>query len=481
MSATVRVVHGICRRVLERLEPSSVDAVVTDPPYGLAFMSAEWDLAIPPPENWEAMLRVLRPGGHLLAFGAPRTWHRLACTIEDVGFEIRDEILNLAGGLGGPLFWLRGDGNAKSRRIDKLLEARRADRALLLELTAWIAGARDRAGLTNAAIDAALGYRGMAAHWTSIGEQPTAPQPEQFAALLALFGLGPEDVPERVLELIEVLNARKGEPGEAWSQREVVGFVHAQDTRLCRPASRAAQGFRRTPMREREVTVPATDEGRRWAGHANALKPAWEPIIVGMRPLDGTFAENALEHGVAGFDVEATAIEGGGPRPSLVHRTARTSRASYGEGLNTGSRANGTTTAPRHPANLVLDEEAAAELDSQAPPGTWANGRGPSRFFYCGKARPGDRGPGNHHPTVKPTDLMRWLCALVLPPPRADGRPRVLVDPFGGSGSTALGALRAGWDEVLIVEEREDYARLAERRIREEAGLFSAVTLERAP
>src|SRR4051812_4146404 len=85
--------HGDCLKILPTLAAGSVDAVVTDPPYGLKFMGKGWDHGVPGVPYWTACLRVLRPGGYLMAFGGTRTYHRLTCSIEDAGFEIRDSIL----------------------------------------------------------------------------------------------------------------------------------------------------------------------------------------------------------------------------------------------------------------------------------------------------------------------------------------------------------------------------------------------------
>lgn len=99
-----QIVHGDSLEIMKMLPDDSVDSIVTDPPYGLGFMGKAWD-ALPPGLEWaEECLRVLKPGGHLLAFGGTRTWHRLAVAVEDAGFEIRDSI-----------FWLYGSGFPKHR------------------------------------------------------------------------------------------------------------------------------------------------------------------------------------------------------------------------------------------------------------------------------------------------------------------------------------------------------------------------------
>ena len=105
------VYHGDCIEVMRNMPENSVDAIVTDPPYGLGFMGAKWD-ALPPGKDWaEECLRVLKPGGHLLAFGGTRTWHRLAVAIEDAGFEIRDSVM-----------WLYGSGFPKSHDVSKAID-----------------------------------------------------------------------------------------------------------------------------------------------------------------------------------------------------------------------------------------------------------------------------------------------------------------------------------------------------------------------
>ncbi|EPH6761326.1 DNA-methyltransferase [Cronobacter dublinensis] len=97
---------GLCEDVLKRLPDNSVDSIVTDPPYGLSFMGHKWDYSVPTVEQWLECLRVLKPGGHMLAFGGSRTYHRLVVNVEDAGFEVRDQIL-----------WVYGTGFPKSKNL----------------------------------------------------------------------------------------------------------------------------------------------------------------------------------------------------------------------------------------------------------------------------------------------------------------------------------------------------------------------------
>lgn len=318
----VTLYHGDCLDVLHEMPDSSVDSVVTDPPYDLTagkkggtgaasvnlnsphgrsristgnggFMGKDWDatgIAFDP-ATWAECLRVLKPGGHLLAFGGSRTWHRLATAVEDSGFEIRDSIA-----------WLYSQGFPKSLNL----------------------------------------------------------------------------------------------PG----------------------------------------------------GLGTALKPAFEPIVVGRKPMVGTTAVNVLAYGVGALNIDACRVDTDG-RP-LVTSDRRDGNHVYGDGLQ-GSKAAGETTVGRWPTNVLLDESQAADLDQQsgitsaarrigrrstksetAALGDFAGQQsalkdhgdsgGASRFFptfhYEAKAPASERPnvDGVQHPTVKPLDLIRWLVRLVTPP-----------------------------------------------------------------
>lgn len=202
------------------------------------------------------------------------------------------------------------------------------------------------------------------------------------------------------------------------------------------------------------LTAPATDEARVWNGWGTVLKPGWEPIILAMKPMSGTFAANALEHGVAGLNID-------GCRVGTESTKRPTGTAMYGKnsGWNSHNLQNiiGGSDSGRWPANVVLDEDAVAMLDEQG---------GASRFFYCAKTKRSEKTLGgdieNKHPTVKPVELMRWLCRLTKTPTGG-----TVLDPFMGSGSTGVAAIREGRGFIGIEEDEESF-RIAVERIREE-------------
>jgi len=191
------------------------------------------------------------------------------------------------------------------------------------------------------------------------------------------------------------------------------------------------------------ITAPATDAARQWAGYGTALKPAFEPCVLARAPLDGTVAANVTAHGCGALAIDAGRIGVGSDKTP-----APTRRGESAPTFTSTETLGGDDTVGRWPANVLLDAQAAAMLDASAS-------ETPSRFFYTSKASRDDRDHGllrerNGHPTVKPTDLTEYLARLILPPRRAT--PRRLLVPFAGSGSEMIGALRAGWDEVVGVE-----------------------------
>ena len=436
----MKILEGDCVEVMREMDNESVDAIVTDPPYGLGFMGKAWD-DLPPGLEWaQECLRVLKPGGHLLAFGGSRTYHRLAVAVEDAGFEVRDQMM-----------WLYGSGFPKSLDVSK-------------------------------AIDKAAGVEREV-----IGQK---------------------------------LHARKGVATA--EQRTAVGAGSFGEAQLS------------------DVTLPTTDDAKKWSGWGTALKPAHEPIVVARKPLVGTVAENVLRFGTGALNVDGCRIATDDFK-EMSSETFATSKkgdgtwnAKDGGIFDEGRRGGWLNGAPsgRWPANLILDEEAGRLLDEQsgtltsganptrrgvddarqvlgafggqnscdAPRGTDAGGA--SRFFYCAKAGKAERNAGldevvgkrigakgngmgrtcatcgasvmdgcecadrtyenpvrpNHHPTVKPISLMAYLVRLVTPP---NG---TVLDPFLGSGTTGCAAVLEGFDFIGI-EREADYVVIAEARI----------------
>ncbi len=230
------------------------------------------------------------------------------------------------------------------------------------------------------------------------------------------------------------------------------------------------------------ITAPATPEAKLWNGwKSHSLKPAYEPILVAMKPNDGTYANNALVHGVSGLNIDGGRIPlqehgedkrlGGKGDWSTVNAAKNVYEGGYA-GVRTGSSEQG-----RFPANIILDEEVASEA------GDW------SRYFYCAKASKAERNAGcegleagpppasarskpaegrnaplgepraNHHPTVKPLALMEYLCELTKTPTGG-----IVLDPFMGSGSTGIAARNTG-RPFIGIEREQEYCEIAKARI----------------
>lgn len=469
---SVAIVHGNCLEVLRALDDSGVDSIVTDPPYGLGFMGKEWDY-LPPGEDWaRECLRVLKPGGYLLAFGGSRTWHRLAVAIEDAGFEIRDSIA-----------WLYGSGFPKSLDVSKAIDkldaaAERLARAR--EFQAWL-----RQHVTPQQVNDATGSL-MGHLLTTHPNQPAIATPEMLDQLRPLL----PEIPDRIEELVrdrrvESVNFMQRPPAEHAS-RPGMAESWTDGTGWNGSAARGGSGV--------------TEEARAWQGWGTSLKPAFEPIVVGRKPFPSTVAANVLEHGTGALNIDGCRIPTSAEDARAMERanTPGSGRMKAGGSpIGTFERSSATgamdTTAGRWPTNVVLDESQAAELDkqsgfSQSPSGPVKGQRrkagvmgapdgnhtsnsghgdsgGASRFFpvfkYQAKApakeRPKDA-DGKGHPTVKPLELMRWLVRLVTPPGGT------VLEPFAGSGTTVEACLLEGF-KCFAIEREPDYLPLIMQRI----------------
>lgn len=460
--------HGDNRTVLAALPSNSVDSCVTDPPYELGFMGRRWDSSGIAYDKylWAEVWRVLKPGGHLLAFGGTRTWHRLACAIEDAGFEVRDS-----------LAWMYGSGFPKSLDVSKAIDKQKANRDEVLRFTAWVREARDAAGITNADIDAAFGFAGMAGHWTSQMSQPSVPTLEQMPKLLAVLNV--DQMPEEIAQLALQIIQPKGQPGDNWFRRETTGH---HDKAAAGQQWNANYGMSANLEAKERRDKPATEAAAKWQGWGTALKPAFEPVVVARKPLIGTVAENVQRWGTGAINVDGCRIgtEGG------TRRDGKADQPNDAGWENMRGHGIAELNAGRWPANVIFDESQAAELDRQSGVSVSRKGGerrsanamwgrpnhsisgdqeyddqgGASRFFYTAKADSSERPRVNGvaHPTVKPLDLMRYLVRLVTP---SGG---TVLEPFAGSGTTLEACIVEGFS-VIGIELTEEYLPLITQRI----------------
>lgn len=458
--------HGDCLDVLRSLPDASVDAVVTDPPYGLAFMGKRWDYDVPSVEIWAECLRVLKPGGHLLAFAGTRTQHRMAVRIEDAGFEIRDMIA-----------WVYGSGFPKSLDVSKAvdrMDASEEQERRRLRFTAWVRGT----GATSRQIDDATGTN-MGGHYTTAASQPAIMTREHLEACRMFLG----DIPEWVARECDIRSVES----RNMAAREVVG---QQSGNLLAVAPGQGSDRSATTL---ALTAPATDAARQWSGWGTALKPALEPITVARKPLEGTVAANVLAHGTGGINVDGCRVAHDEDCRMMAPSQANINNPSE-KHRQAGRRDAVLELKPsgRWPANFCHDgsdevvglfPQTGASKSSDQPRGRRPRGMGEvgerrgdpvpngpqyddnggsaARFFYCAKASKADRNSGgvnSTHPTVKPTDLMRYLCRLVTPPGG------VVLDPFMGSGSTGKAAVLEGF-RFIGIEREAEYVEIARARI----------------
>jgi hypothetical protein len=396
---SIQLLQGDCRQSLRGLADNSVDSIVTDPPYELGFMGKGWDSTgiANDPALWADCLRVLKPGGHLAAFSASRTYHRMACAIEDAGFEMRDSLM-----------WLYGTGFPKSMNVSK-------------------------------AVDATMLY-GKA----------------DSVALRMRDGREP------------------GTVGTNMNKHRSAKNDVEEDT---------------------EAAALQTDAAREWEGWGTALKPAFEPIVLARKPLsEKTVAANVLRWRTGALNIDACRVGTSAEDAEAMKRcnTPGSGRMKNGGGLqgsSTFSRSSATgemdTSKGRWPANVVHDgsdeviEAFPANAGAAAPvkgsePSAASNGAvtgkrarvagafhgdsgSAARFFYSAKASKADRN-GSKHPTVKPVNLMEWLCTLLTPPGGT------VLDPFAGSGTTGAAARNKGFS-VIMCELEVDYIADIRRRL----------------
>lgn len=428
---------GKSEKVLKGMPSNSVHSIVCDPPYELGFMGKKWDSTgiANSIELWTEALRVLKPGGYLLAFSGSRTYHRMTCAIEDAGFEIRDQVM-----------WLYGSGFPKSQNVGKALDkAAGAERKIV---------------------------------------------------------------------------GRKG-GRYATPKQDFRGGKHHSGANTQKTAIFDA------------ITAPATEAAKEWNGWGTALKPAHEPICVARKPFKGTVANNVLAHRTGAINIDASRVAT--DAKDSIHAKNPNTKGGFGHAGasiygNSAGAAAYDPTARRWPANVIHDgssevvaafaihgerggQDKRKGLTKGVRPGGFGNvgnAKGTNlpnsvlygdsgtaaRFFYCAKASNKDRnegfedtGPqfkhgttlrkientstkGNTHPTVKPTDLMRYLVRLVTPP---NG---IVLDIFMGSGSTGKAAMLEDF-KFAGIDMTPEYVEISRTRIRAARAEAKAVSIKK--
>lgn len=238
---------------------------------------------------------------------------------------------------------------------------------------------------------------------------------------------------------VELLVEERTVESENMRAREVLRTESMSNTKTRSFATACAASGGAVRVTEVDITAPATDAAKEWDGWGTALKPALEPITVARKPLVGTVAANVLAHRTGGINIDGCRV-GDEVLPAHERGVTRMGTFEGAEGNETPERTG------RWPANLIHD-------------GTGIGVGEAARFFYCAKTSKADRGEGNTHPTVKPTDLMAYLCRLVTPPGG------LVLDPFMGSGSTGKGALREGFT-FIGCELSPEYIEIARTRLK---------------
>jgi len=601
------LINGDCIDVMSKMEDCSVDAIVTDPPYGLSFMGKDWDdpskmagqvewgtpgahtrgyvdVDMVKFQRWteawaKEAFRILKPGGHIISFAGSRTYHRMACAIEDAGFEIRDQIM-----------WLYGTGFPKSLNVSKAID-KAAGRYVDGEVLPSSLKVKGPLGFHMKENTSENPQTDEAKQWSGWG---TALKPAHEPCVLArkpLVGTVTENVLEHGTGALNIDDCRI--EGPAWSRTGTMGDIRGGN-------------FGSGIEHKKRDDLGKLEKGgsRRWPANiilshhpectrVGTLSPAHEPCVLARKPLDGTVTENVLEHGTGALNIDDCRIGTGEDRtsggesgsaassvlqdgfhqrrqerptggrwpaniilshnPECTHVGLKTVKGNghapaLGKGNPFGGN-NDTEREERHFNEEVVENWECVEdcpvriLDEQAPSvgnafssdrktdttggtgNSWStssknvgdgNGvfdglSGASKFFYCAKPSKSERNAGldeleetarslvgqthwtnecgdcgrrwpqqesvclkcggelvresrdppvakNHHPTVKPVDLMRYLCRLITPPGG------VVLDPFMGSGTTGIAATNEGF-HFIGIEMEEDYIDIARRRI----------------
>ena len=398
MEKNYKLYHGDCLEKLKELEDNSIDSIVTDPPYGLAFMGKKWDYDVPSQQIWEECMRVLKPGGHLLAFAGSRTYHRMAVRIEDAGFDIRDQIM-----------WVYGSGFPKSHNIGHKVDEYKGWGTALKPAHEPIVMARKPFKGSVAENVLEWGTGGINVDGCRISTSDN----------LNGGGYGGNNVGVATYALSD---GRKTLPTNKLTKDD---FIQPEGRF---PANFILECTCDNPIVKENTNQPYTYKDK------NYSEKGFLPNVNAVAPYNYNDTNSGVVHTDPNCPCYILDKQSG-----KLNKQAKCKTDNKSGWQNDYVGGNGVNAVER---KLYLDEG------------------GASRFFYCPKANKSDRNEGinNNHPTVKPTELMTYLIRLVTP------KGGIVLDPFMGSGSTGKACIREGFGFVGI-EREEEYLQIAEQRI----------------
>ena len=468
-----QILQGDNRETLKTIADNSIDAIITDPPYGIDFLGKDWDANTGALETYQECLRVLRPGGHILAFSAARTYHHLAITLEQAGFEIRDQIM-----------WIYSSGFPKSQDIGKSIDrqsGKASHKAELAEVKAILKQLYADSGKSTAEISRECGFNAggyLKTDFKDKGWANNLPKDDKWITLKSVLDCGDEYDDYFITT-----------PQIKIGEKETGCFDQDFDNYTIGARSKTV-----------DITQSQTDDGKSWTGWGTQLKPAHEPIALARKPIKLSIARNCQTHGVGALNIDACRV-GDEIMPIGAHEQTGSlfkpnKKSAFAEETNVG----------RFPSNVLGEIEAPYQKyfycpkvgrrerhighdnDSVPSHNEMAQAMGGSLVDHDGnpsvsgnKALLPDIGEiythglakhyadwcknnghvfekGNNHPTVKPIELMKYLIRLITP---AGG---VVLDPFSGSGSTGCAAVELGY-EYIGCELDPAYVDIARTRI----------------
>jgi site-specific DNA-methyltransferase (adenine-specific) len=410
--------HGDCLEKLKEMPNNSVNAIVTDPPYGLSFMGKKWDYDVPSKEIWKECLKVLKPGGHALIACGTRTQHRMAVNLEDAGFEIRDIVA-----------WVYGSGFPKSldigKQVDKIQGNERED-----------LGEYDPRSLIDGANrqDRAIGGQQVApsktsklkltkgtSEWEGWG---TALKPAMELWTLVRKPLSEKNIAENVLKHgtggLNIDGCRvpfKNEYDKQQAESIALSFT-GKTFDTGKYNMNVGHSFRREAYDSSKGRFPA-----------NIIHDGSDEVVALFPDEDDSESDGTVQQTLLGGIAEDKNMSA-----SRFFYCAKAGKEERNEGLEgfEEKQKSGAEFRPNHQEKALLGEDG-------NPYGRWNKIK-------------------NNHPTVKPVALMRYLCRLITPPKG------IVLDPFMGSGSTGVGAIQEGFS-FMGIEREAEYCKIAQARI----------------